>query len=62
LDFLSRFSLKSPISYFMEIRPVVAALIHADRGTDGYDEGNRHCHATTQKVPDMVINGCGLEF
>jgi hypothetical protein len=46
----------------MEIRPVVAALIHADRGTDGYVEGNRHFYAAMQKVPKMARNTCALEF
>jgi len=34
LEFIDIFSLKSPISNFTEIRPVGAALIHADRRTD----------------------------
>jgi len=34
LWFLSRFLCKSPVSNFMNLRPVVAGLIHADRWTD----------------------------
>jgi len=33
LDFLNRFSLRSPMPDFKEIRPVGAALIHANRQT-----------------------------
>jgi hypothetical protein len=37
LDLVVRFSWKSPISNFIEIRQVEAVLMH----TDGHDEGNR---------------------
>jgi len=33
-NFLTDFSLKSPVSNFMEICPVGAALTHSDRETD----------------------------
>jgi hypothetical protein len=38
LDFLNRFSLRSPILDFKDIRPLGVALIHADRQTDRNDE------------------------
>jgi hypothetical protein len=34
MDFLNRFSLRSPIPDFKDIHPVGAALIHANRQTD----------------------------
>jgi len=40
LNFLNRFSKNTWISSFMEIRPVGAELLHADRRTDRHDEGN----------------------
>jgi hypothetical protein len=42
---LGRFSLKSPIPNFKEIRPVWAALIHADRRTDRRTEMTKIIHA-----------------
>jgi hypothetical protein len=46
----------------MEIRRLVVALIHADRGIYGCDESNRHFFATMQRVPKMARNTCALEF
>jgi len=41
---------------------LVAALIHADRGIDGCDEGDRHFFATMQRVPNMARYTCALEY